>query len=162
MKIKITNAVLEDVDAITSLEAVCFPPTEAATMESFKKRILRFPESFFIAKLEGKIIGVVNGCITDSNVIYDAMFHDDKEHISEGENQTIFGLLVHPDFQRQGIAALLLNHIINISRERGKKAVILTCKEKLIHYYEKFGFENKGVSKSSHGGAVWYDMYLKL
>lgn len=161
-KISITNAVPEDLDEIAALEAVCFPPAEAATKESFKKRIQRFPESFFVAKLDGKVIGVVNGCITDSDVIYDAMFHDDNEHVSGGKNQTVFGLLVHPDFQRKGIAALLLNHLINISRERGKKAVILTCKDKLIHYYEKFGFENKGISSSSHGGAVWYDMYLKL
>ena len=46
----------------------------------------------------------------------------------------------------------------NASMER----VILTCKQEKLAYYEKFGFENHGVSNSSHGGAVWYDMVLEL
>lgn len=161
-KITVENAAPGDLDYIAELEADCFPPAEAATRDSFKRRINRFPESFFVAKLNGKIIGVVNGCITNSDVLYDAMYHDDNEHVSDGKYQTVFGLLVHPDYQKKGIAALLLNHLIKVSKERGKKAVILTCKDTLIHYYEKFGFVNKGVSQSSHGGAIWYDMYLEL
>ena len=38
--------------------------------------------------------------------------------------------------------------------------MILTCKEELIPYYEQFGFENRGLSASVHGGAAWYDMVL--
>ena len=37
---------------------------------------------------------------------------------------------------------------------------VLTCKDKLVHYYEKFGFQNEGVSESVHGGAMWYQMRL--
>ncbi|MDW5299007.1 MAG: GNAT family N-acetyltransferase [Sedimentibacter sp.] len=162
IEIKIRNANQSDLDSIANLESVCFPPEEAATRESFKRRINTFPESFFVAELDGKIVGVVNGCVTNSPAIFDEMFHDDKTHLKNGENQTIFGLLVHPDYQRKGIAEQLLNHIISVSKNRGKKAVILTCKDKLIHYYAKFGFENMGVSGSTHGGAVWYDMMLKL
>lgn len=33
-------------------------------------------------------------------------------------------------------------------------------RERLIPYYEKFGYQNQGVSDSAHGGAVWYDMRL--
>jgi ribosomal protein S18 acetylase RimI-like enzyme len=160
--IEIRNAEKADLDEIAHLESVCFPPEEAATRDSFKRRIKTFPESFFVAVADGEIIGVVNGCMTNSAVIFDEMFHNDTTHIPDGENQAIFGLLVHPDHQRKGIAEKLLNHIIKLSRERGKKAVILTCKEKLIHYYAKFGFDNLGVSGSTHGGAKWYDMALKL
>jgi ribosomal protein S18 acetylase RimI-like enzyme len=162
IKITITNALISDLNGIEELEAKCFPPAEAATKESFESRIKVFPESFFVAKIKGEVIGVVNGCVTNSPVIYDEMFHDDREHMQDAENQSIFGLLVDPQYQNKGIAAILLNHIIEISKQRNKKAVILTCKDRLIHYYEKFGFENKGVSKSSHGGAIWYDMFLKL
>ena len=160
--IKIRNVNQLDLEAVTKLESICFPPDEAATRDSFKRRIDTFPESFFIGELDGKIVGVVNGCMSNSPVIFDEMFSDDKMHIKDGENQVIFGLLVHPDYQRKGIAEKLLNHIISKSKERGKKAVILTCKDKLIHYYGKFGFENMGVSGSTHGGAVWYDMVLNL
>ncbi len=30
--------------------------------------------------------------------------------------------------------------------------MILTCKDRLIHYYEKFGYRNLGLSASVHGG----------
>ena len=40
--------------------------------------------------------------------------------------------------------------------------MILTCKDRLIPYYEKFGYRNLGVSASVHGGAVWYDMILEF
>ena len=38
--------------------------------------------------------------------------------------------------------------------------MILTCKKHLIDFYSGFGFVNCGISKSVHGGAVWYDMEL--
>ncbi len=53
-----------------------------------------------------------------------------------------------------------MNHMIEVSRLEGRKGVILTCKEKLTHYYTKFGYVNKGISKSAHGGSKWYDMIL--
>ena len=37
---------------------------------------------------------------------------------------------------------------------------MLTCKEELLHFYERFGFVSEGVSGSVHGGAVWYQMRL--
>ena len=55
-----------------------------------------------------------------------------------------------------------MNRLIETARERGKKGLILTCKDRLIHYYEKFGYVNMGISQSVHGGAVWYDMILEF
>ena len=51
-----------------------------------------------------------------------------------------------------------MESLIKLSKERGKKGIVLTCKEHLIHFYEKFGYKNMGKSNSVHGGAVWYDM----
>ena len=45
---------------------------------------------------------------------------------------------------------------------QGRKGLVLTCKEKLLHYYAKFGFVNEGVSASTHGGVVWYQMRLRF
>ena len=52
--------------------------------------------------------------------------------------------------------------MIKRAKEQGRKGLILTCKDRLIHYYEKFGYVNMGVSRSVHGGAVWYDMILEF
>ena len=55
-----------------------------------------------------------------------------------------------------------MNAVIKETFEKGYKGCILTCKEKLISFYEKFGYVNLGISNSKHGGAVWYDMILEF
>lgn len=151
-----------DLDAVTKLESICFPKEEAATRDSLEYRMVTFPESFYVAVEENEIIGFVNGCITDSLVISDDLFEPGGGHNPNGKNQTIFGLLVDPGHQNKGIAAKLMNYIMEAARYAGREKMILTCKEHLIKYYEGFGYVNQGVSKSTHGGAVWYDMVADL
>ena len=55
-----------------------------------------------------------------------------------------------------------MDHMIEDAKNKGRKGLILTCKDRLIHYYAKFGYKNMGVSESVHGGAVWYDMILEF
>ncbi|MGP6147624.1 GNAT family N-acetyltransferase [Jeotgalibaca sp. A122] len=151
----------EDLDIVTKVEKECFPEAEAATKESFAERIATFSDSFFLAEIEGEVIGFINGNVTDETVIADEMFEDVTYHNPEGAYQAIFGLDVIPKHQKQGIAARLMNHLIETAREQGRKGVILTCKERLIPYYSRFGFKNMGRSASTHGGSVWYDMLLE-
>lgn len=150
-----------DLDEVSRVEEVCFPKAEAATRESFLERIHAFPESFFVAEEEsGKLIGFINGAMTSSDRIYDEMFENAALHETDGEFQSIFGLDVVPEYRRQGIAAALMHHMIQETKKRGKRGLILTCKEHLIPYYETFGYHSLGISGSVHGGAVWYDMIL--
>lgn len=151
-----------DLDQVAAIEDACFPPAEAASRESLAARIAAFPGSFLVAELDGTLVGMVNGCCTDSPVIRDEMFHGTSHHQPAGANQSIFGLDVLPAFQKQGIAAQLMRALIQASREAGRTAVILTCKEPLIRYYETFGFKNDGPSDSTHGAAAWFDMTLRL
>lgn len=152
----------EDLDKIAGIEAECFPAAEAASKHSIEERIATFPKSFFVAEKDGRIIGFINGCATNSLVIYDALYHDTSHHIPDGESLTVFGLDVLPEHQRQGIAAKLMNNYIETARNDGRKRVILTCKDRLVHYYEYFGFVNNGISESTHGGAQWFNMTLAL
>jgi len=151
-----------DLAAVTAVEAVCFPKAEAATESSFRARIAAFPECFFVAETDGAIIGFINGCATDSKTISDEMYEDSACHKADGAYQSIFGLDVMPDYRCQGIAADLMKHMIADAKEKGRKGLILTCKDRLIHYYASFGYKNMGISESVHGGAVWYDMLLEF
>ena len=160
--IKIIQASPADLDAVTAVEAVCFPAAEAAGRQSFAHRLAAFPESFFLAVHDGQIIGFINGCVTNETTIRDEMYEDSSLHDPEGAYQSIFGLDVLPEYRNCGIAALLMEHMIGDARAKGRKGLILTCKDRLIHYYEKFGYKNMGVSASVHGGAVWYDMLLEF
>lgn len=162
MDIKIRQISIYDLDAVAKIEKICFPEVEAATRESLDQRIKTFPHNFFVAEEDKKIIGLINGCITNESSIYDELYEDSSLHVPDGDYQTIFGLDVLPDYRNHGIAAQLMNYMIKISKASGRKGVILTCKKKLIHYYSKFGYVNKGISKSVHGGVTWYDMILKF
>lgn len=158
----IRKVVPNDIDNLVRLENICFPAAEAATREAFEYRIATFPESFYVALEKEEIIGIVNGCVTDSLVISDELFEPDGGHKPDGKNQAIFGLLVDPRYRKQGIAASLMNYFMDVAKQAGHEKMILTCKEHLIQYYEGFGFVNHGVSKSEHGGAVWFDMVADL
>lgn len=163
MDYTIRNVKIEDLDQVTEVEALCFPTAEVAVEASFRQRIETFPDSFFVAEDEnGRIIGFINGCVTDERTIRDEMFEDSGLHRPEGLYQSVFGLDVIPEFRRQGVAADLMNRLMQEAKARGKKGMILTCKDRLIHYYEKFGYRNLGLSASVHGGAVWYDMLLEF
>jgi ribosomal protein S18 acetylase RimI-like enzyme len=160
IEVTIRKARLEDLDRIAEIETVCFPATEAATRKSIEERILAFPDSFLVAETNGFLLGFINGCVTNSDIIYDELFHSTLHHTPNGSNLTVFGLDVIPEYRKQGIGALLMNHFIQIAKNTGRKSVILTCKDRLVHYYESFGYINKGISKSTHGGAQWFDMTL--
>jgi ribosomal protein S18 acetylase RimI-like enzyme len=162
MEVCIRKVKPEDLDAVTRVEAVCFPEAEAAPRESFRQRISTFPDSFFVAEKDGEIIGFINGCATDSRVIFDEMFADASHHREDGIYQSIFGLDVIPEYQHQGLASRLMKHLIEDAREKGRKGLTLTCKDRLIGFYERFGYKNLGLSQSVHGGAVWYDMILEF
>jgi len=161
LDILIRNVRQEDLEAVTALEAVCFPPEKAAPEAAFAYRIAAFPERFFVAELEGRIIGMINGCASSLPVIEDALF-EPQGHEPDGKNQMVFGLAVLPAYQGQGVGSALMERLIDFSRETGMEQLILTCREAKIGYYERFGYVNHGISGSNHGGVVWYDMILNL
>lgn len=45
---KIRTATLQDLAAVTALEAACFPAAEAAPEAAFRARLETYPESFWV------------------------------------------------------------------------------------------------------------------
>lgn len=153
-------ATIEDLDRVTEVESLCFPPAEAASRESFEGRLTVFPNHFWVSEVDGQIVGFVNGFVTDEENLTDEMFADANMHNEKGAWQMIFGVDTIPEYQRRGIAEQVLNKVIEVAKEEGRKGLVLTCKEHMLHYYAKFGFINEGVSGSEHGGALWYQMRI--
>ena len=104
----------------------------------------------------------VDGFCTDMPDLTDEMYADAAQHAETGAWQMIFGVNTLPRCRCRGYAGLLLQRAIADARAQGRKGLVLTCKEKLLHYYAKFGFVNEGISGSTHGGVVWYQMRLKF
>lgn len=161
-KLVIRPAIADDVLKIAEVEDKCFPAAEAASAKRFFERFIAFPECFFVAEVEGKIVGHINGCATSYPTILDAMYLNTALHEPDGPWQTVFGIAVLPECQRQGIATKLMTRLKDDAQRRGRKGMILTCKDDKIGFYEGLGFHYEGVSESSHGDAHWNDMVLKF
>ena len=156
----IRTATMEDLAALTAIEAACFPAAEAAKEEDFRKRLAVYPDHFWLLEEEGKILSFVNGLVTQEAHLRDEMYENAALHDEQGSWQMIFGVNTLPEHRKQGYAGSLIRRCIDDARSQGRKGVVLTCKDRLVHYYAKFGFVSEGVSDSTHGGAVWYEMRL--
>ena len=157
----IRTASIADLDAVTAVEAACFPAAEAATEADFAKRLAVYPEHFWLLEDDaGHLISFVNGMVTREADLRDEMYADASFHDPEGEWQMIFGVNTLPEYRRQGLAGQVLRRCVADARAQGRRGCVLTCKDRLVHYYEKFGFRSEGVSESTHGGVVWYAMRL--
>ena len=159
----IKYATIENIAEIAAVEAECFPPAEAATEKEFIERVKHYGNHFWLMYEAGKLIAFVDGFVTDEPDLTDEMYKNADMHNENGAWQMIFGVNTLPDYRKHGYAGELIHRAINDAKQQGRKGLVLTCKEKLILYYAKFGFVDEGVSdKSTHGNAVWHQMRLSF
>ena len=144
------------------MEAACFPPAEAATREEFRARLAVYPDHFWLLYDRGRLVSFVNGMVTDEADLRDEMYQDASLHREDGAWQMIFGVNTIPEARRQGYAMELLRRVVHDARAQGREGLVLTCKAALLDYYARLGFVSEGVSRSVHGGAVWYQMRLRF
>ncbi len=157
----IRNATMQDLEQIAAVEAECFPAAEAATREEFQARIQSYGNHFWLMFDGEKLIAFVDGFVTDEADLTDEMYEQASMHNANGAWQMIFGVNTIPEYRRQGCAAALLQRAVDDAKKQGRKGLVLTCKEALIPYYSRFGFEDEGISdKSVHGNVVWHQMRL--
>ena len=151
---------MNDLEAIAAVEAECFPAAEAATKEEFAERLAHYAEHFWLLFDDNKLIAFVDGMVTDEADLNDEMYAKAQLHNPAGAWQMIFGVNTIPAYREHGYAGQLIEAAIADAKAQGRKGLVLTCKEKLLHYYAKFGFVNEGVSASTHGNVLWYQMRL--
>lgn len=157
---KIRTATFEDLDAIAAVEAACFPAAEAATKEEFAGRLTHYADHFWLLFEDETLVSFVDGFVTDTPDLTDEMYADASLHDAHGAWQMIFGVNTLPEYRKQGLAGQLLRRAIADAKAQGRRGLVLTCKDRLVHYYAGFGFVSEGVSGSTHGGVVWYQMRL--
>jgi ribosomal protein S18 acetylase RimI-like enzyme len=158
----IRHVLPEDLDGCFTVETSGFPPEEAATRETIRLRIERFPEGFLVAEVNGRVVGILNSAATHKDDISDEELKQLVGHDPGGRNMVVFALAVLPEYQKQGIASQLMSRFVEEARAGEKEKVLLMCKAHLVEYYERMGFAHIGVSASTHGGAEWHEMQLRL
>ena len=141
MSVKIVPMTADHLEELEKLERICFsrPWSRKMLAEELENQCA----AFLVAEdsVSGRVLGYAG-----------LMVVADEGYITN--------VAVFPEYRRQGVAAALLERAIDDARTQGRKGLVLTCKDKLVHYYAKFGFVSEGVSVSTHGGVVWYQMRL--
>lgn len=151
-----------DLDAITTIESINFPTAEAAKKEDFKERLKYYKNHFWLMFDGDKLIAFVDGLVTNEADLTDEMYENAAMNDESGDWQMIFGVNTTPEYRKRGCAGELIKAAIADAKAQGRKGLVLTCKDSLIHYYSRFGFKNEGISKSIHGNTIWYQMRLTL
>lgn len=156
----IRNGRPSDVKIIAEAEALSFPPAEAASEASFKRRMALYPDGFWLLFEGDSLVSFVNGMESDATDLSDEMYESPSLYKKDGAWEVILSVVTLPEYRGKGYASKLLEQVIADTKARGKKGLVLTCKDYLLDFYSGVGFVSEGLSSSTHGGAVWYQMRL--
>ncbi|MFJ7313953.1 GNAT family N-acetyltransferase [Pseudomonas sp. NPDC098747] len=151
-----------DLDRCYAIETVAYEGDEAATREKIATRIATWPDGFIVAEVDGEVAGFINSGAAFDVQMSDEAFKELIGHDPAGPNVVIMSVVVHPDYQGQGLAKRLLAEFIERMRGMDKATIHLMCKEKHIPLYAGFGFAYIKPSESDHGGMAWHEMILTL
>lgn len=158
----IRNGLYSDLKALAAAEAASFPPAEAASEGSFKRRLDLYKDGFWLLFDGEELISFVNGMESDEKDLKDEMFESPRLYKKDGRWEHILSVVTVPGHRGKGYARKLLLKVIEDTRARGKEGLVLTCKEHLVAFYASVGFVSEGRSASTHGGAAWYQMRLSF
>jgi ribosomal protein S18 acetylase RimI-like enzyme len=159
---------------IALLEEASYPADEMCSAENFAYR-LKHAGPFFKVAIEQqndssssssspvpRVLGFVVGTLSvDAELHHQAMF----EHAPKGQYLCIHSVVTAPELRRKGLArAMLQQYTASVRREQGTalKAIVLICKQNLVHFYTSCGFALVGPSKVQHGADPWFECRMKL
>ena len=160
--LRFRNALLTDLDRCFEIESGSYAGDEAASRDKIRKRIEAYPQGFLLLENEHEIIGFINCGCAHQVELDDEDFKELVGHDADGEHVVIMSVVVHPDYQRQGMARRLMRRFIDDMKALGKTDIFLICQVELIPMYASHGFVHLGPSSSDHGGLSWHEMSLTL
>lgn len=162
MSLIIRQARSIDLKTIATIEAKSFPSSEADSLDMIAFRLNVMPELFLIAELDDRLVGFINALPTNVERLNNDFYVENPDVESNAVGVAAMSLAIDQNFRRQGIAAQLMNNLINQARIHRKQFVTLVCKDEKIAYYQKFGFKTVDISNVTLGGAQWHDMILNF
>jgi len=158
----IREASLEDLDRCFEIESISYQGDEAASKEKIATRIENYPQGFIVLEIDGVIAGFINSGACHNVVLSDEEFKELIGHDPEGKHIVIMSVVVHPDYQRIGLATRLMQSFITKMEKLNKSSIHLICQTELINMYANFGFNYQCESESDHGGMQWHEMVIEM
>ena len=159
---EIRQAELKDIPAINEIDAACFDAAVASDDALVRGRINHYANHFWVVCEGEKVAGYINGFCTDKENLEDEMLVRPELHEETGAWQMLFGLAVDPVFQCRGFASALLQQACGDARLHGRKGLVLTCKDRMVPYYQRVGYVDEGFSVYATADGPWHLMRLRL
>ena len=105
---KIRKATMEDLNQIVAIASLCFPSNESILKKTLRERLEVYQDYFWLLKEDGKLIGFIDGLVTDYTNLTDEMYKNPNLHNENGEWQMIFDICILPKYRKRGYAEKLL------------------------------------------------------
>ncbi|KAL0632364.1 hypothetical protein Q9L58_008759 [Maublancomyces gigas] len=177
-RIYVRGLTLKDLDACVSLENQTFIPEERCSRKQFKYRLSTCPElslgiftaSSFPNPYTGLATEVLLGHAiatkTSSRLVTDAcMASSPYSHTESGTTVALHSLAILPSYQRRTLGTTLLAEFIRRSGSRPGipiERIAIIARERLVRFYQRFGFTVAGASGVGFGGGGWRDLVLEF
>lgn len=159
---EINQVTLADLPDILRIENLGFTPDEAGTEAQYRDRIAKLAATFLVGKIAGRVVGFVVGPATTEPLVEDWMYETTPTNLVQGGNQLIFTIAVDPAYRGQHLGSQLLTAMTALARSQQRQTVALTSLDRNVPFYEKNGFDNRGVADSDHAGEIWYNLVKTL
>lgn len=173
-KISIRPFLKKDIDELLHLESLGFPQEERCSKQTVEYRIKNCPDicqGLFIKTDEDKnlLIGEIMATKIDTDFIT-LKSMEIGQHKESSDVIAIHSVVIHPDYQGQNLARLLMtDYIQKMSQQAVGKKITIIVHEHLFKFYEKLGFvklnENQDVNDPNSDfskNGVWYNMDKEL
>ncbi|MGQ7407882.1 GNAT family N-acetyltransferase [Streptococcus suis] len=151
-----------DLPGILRLEQENFIPEEQISEPVLAAYAANSSQSSLVMIHEGEVVAYLLACPAEEKLVTDAIFELTNSADLKGRYLHIASLSVDNAYQGQGLGTLLTAALKEVARSRDMEGIALTCKEYLLNYYERNGFEDMGLSQSQFGGGQWFDMYWSV
>lgn len=152
----------QDIDRCYLIETSSYGGSQAASKEKIFKRITTYPQGFIVLEKERQIVGFINAGACFNVQLSDDDFKQMLGHDPTGDKIVIMSVVVHPDYQRQGLANIMLTNFIKQIKTLNKTEIHLMCETALVPLYAGHGFIELGISASNYAGLKWHEMSLTL
>lgn len=131
-KVVLRNLRIEDFDALTAMQAKCFPGMLTWGKDQIESQLEIFPEGQFVIEVEGELAASCATLIVDSDLHHD--WHDWKKVAGGGyirnhdlDGDTVYGIeiMVHPDYRSMKLARRLYDARKKLCRDLNKPRMLI-------------------------------------
>ncbi len=139
--VKIRRALLNDMESILTIQALCYYAIEPENEVSMASKIMTSPDTCFVANNNREILGYL--LAIPALLGEPPTLNDQTQSLDKTANCLyLHDLAIHPDARGKGIAKLLLDQFMNIVHEKFYNAISLVSIQNSVDFWKKQGFRS--------------------